>query len=402
MLKLEFSEDVINRISELIHQGLIHSVPMNNKHVEEQWENVFSKLNIQVKKDGEYFYLTEQDVYAHPTTVRYSRPWEYLEKANQTQCIVVNLRPNGVFDMIVQDDSFGEKTAIRLSPEESAIGRCRKCSKYFFYSLLGSYKCPLCGEYDGDHHIEKTYLGSSSLVEEGLWDNLGWSYDDDENQKPSLLQRFKVADIATTLKVPTADEEWYGLDDAVKQYYPEEVLDLNSEWYTPAPRDFVAEYIYRYGEAFDLAKEEFWKLVAQKDTRAFCVYRHVSPSGKSYIGITSQDPEDRWGNGYNYMGQGFWTAILKYGWDSFEHYVYTETGFVKWPLPEGKTVKLFELDEARRLERSLIMKYNSYYDGYNESLGGEIPSVLRKMIEHSDISFIGKRNIKTNNQEEND
>lgn len=36
-------------------------------------------------------------------------------------------------------------------------------------------------------------------------------------------------------------------------------------------------------------------------TNNFCVYRHTSPSGKCYIGITHQDPEYRWGkNGYSY------------------------------------------------------------------------------------------------------
>ena len=35
----------------------------------------------------------------------------------------------------------------------------------------------------------------------------------------------------------------------------------------------------------------------------FVVYRHISPSGKCYIGITCQKPECRWGNnGYKYLG----------------------------------------------------------------------------------------------------
>ena len=40
----------------------------------------------------------------------------------------------------------------------------------------------------------------------------------------------------------------------------------------------------------------------------FVVYRHTSPSGKCYIGITCQDSEYRWGNnGYKYL------EILKNG-----------------------------------------------------------------------------------------
>ena len=30
----------------------------------------------------------------------------------------------------------------------------------------------------------------------------------------------------------------------------------------------------------------------------YCVYKHTSPSGKSYIGITNQRPERRWRGGY--------------------------------------------------------------------------------------------------------
>ena len=48
------------------------------------------------------------------------------------------------------------------------------------------------------------------------------------------------------------------------------------------------------------------------------VYQHISPNGKSYIGITQQDPEKRWQNGKGYTGQKkFYNAIKKYGWDSF-------------------------------------------------------------------------------------
>ena len=51
-----------------------------------------------------------------------------------------------------------------------------------------------------------------------------------------------------------------------------------------------------------------------------CVYKHTSPSGKVYIGITKQKPEKRWGNGKNYaQNEYFFAAILKYGWGNFTH-----------------------------------------------------------------------------------
>ena len=32
----------------------------------------------------------------------------------------------------------------------------------------------------------------------------------------------------------------------------------------------------------------------------FIVYKHTSPNGKVYIGITKQNPKQRWGNGSGY------------------------------------------------------------------------------------------------------
>lgn len=36
------------------------------------------------------------------------------------------------------------------------------------------------------------------------------------------------------------------------------------------------------------------------ENRLFTVYRHTSPSGKVYIGITCQDVRNRWQNGKTY------------------------------------------------------------------------------------------------------
>lgn len=90
----------------------------------------------------------------------------------------------------------------------------------------------------------------------------------------------------------------------------------------------------------------------------YIVYKHTSPSGGVYIGITSQEPERRWrsdGSGYR-QNTHFYNAIKKYGWDAFKHEI----------LFEG-----LELDEALRIEKELIQKYQSYKHGYNSSLGGD-------------------------------
>ena len=48
---------------------------------------------------------------------------------------------------------------------------------------------------------------------------------------------------------------------------------------------------------------------------SYTVYKHTSPSGKVYIGITSIDVVRRWANGKNYVNCiCFNRAIQKYGW----------------------------------------------------------------------------------------
>lgn len=58
------------------------------------------------------------------------------------------------------------------------------------------------------------------------------------------------------------------------------------------------------------------------------VYRHISPSNKVYVGITSIGTYRRWGkNGRNYLKNNqplFANAILKYGQDNFIHEIILE------------------------------------------------------------------------------
>ena len=94
------------------------------------------------------------------------------------------------------------------------------------------------------------------------------------------------------------------------------------------------------------------------------VYKHTNKiNGKSYIGITSRKPEDRWGtNGYKYQSQKskylcFSKAIQKYGWDNFTHEILF-TGLTK--------------EDACKKEKELISFYNSKApSGYNLTDGGE-------------------------------
>lgn len=89
------------------------------------------------------------------------------------------------------------------------------------------------------------------------------------------------------------------------------------------------------------------------------VYIHTNTqNGLKYVGITSQDPEQRWRNGGGYYKNRFFTrAIKKYGWDAFEHEI----------VAEGLT-KL----QAEKLEKKLIRKYKTTDRryGYNIMTGG--------------------------------
>ena len=92
---------------------------------------------------------------------------------------------------------------------------------------------------------------------------------------------------------------------------------------------------------------------------SFIVYKHTSPSNKVYIGITKQNPIKRWRGGKGYINNTyFFRAILKYGWNNFQHEIlYSE-------LSEK---------EAKQIEICLIAYYNStdHNYEYNKTKGGD-------------------------------
>lgn len=92
----------------------------------------------------------------------------------------------------------------------------------------------------------------------------------------------------------------------------------------------------------------------------YSVYKHETPSGKIYIGITKQKPANRWLNGKGYALQPyFYNAILKYGWSNIKHEV----------LFTGLT-----MEEAEAKEVELIAQYKSNIRayGYNVERGGRV------------------------------
>ena len=94
--------------------------------------------------------------------------------------------------------------------------------------------------------------------------------------------------------------------------------------------------------------------------RHWILYIHTNKeNGKSYVGITSQDPELRWMNGKGYESRlVFGRAIRKYGWENFEHEI------VMRDLSE---------EDAKFLEKWLIktLKTQDRFWGYNMTSGGD-------------------------------
>lgn len=91
----------------------------------------------------------------------------------------------------------------------------------------------------------------------------------------------------------------------------------------------------------------------------YTIYIHKNKfNGKLYIGQTSQIPQKRWDNGRGYKTSSkFYNAILKYGWDNFEHIIVANNLSKK---------------QADKMEEELIQKYQTRNDdfGYNIKKGG--------------------------------
>ena len=86
----------------------------------------------------------------------------------------------------------------------------------------------------------------------------------------------------------------------------------------------------------------------------YVVYKHTSPNGKIYIGITSQNPEVRWQNGFGYKNNHrFFRDIVKFGWDNFDHSILHSD---------------LAQEDAQSIEAQLIAQYHSDNPQYGYNL----------------------------------
>lgn len=113
--------------------------------------------------------------------------------------------------------------------------------------------------------------------------------------------------------------------------------------------------------------------------KTYYIYIHTLKSdGRRYIGLTCQNPEERWRKGRGYRGSThFHHAIHKYGWDAFDHDIVFST---------------VDRVEAYRKEEELILKYNTTDEkkGFNLQSGGLTPVQSQESIEKSASKRRGK------------
>lgn len=94
----------------------------------------------------------------------------------------------------------------------------------------------------------------------------------------------------------------------------------------------------------------------EKKVNVYIVYKHISPTGKEYVGMT-RNIKKRWeGNGCSYTKNSeFRNDIMKYGWDNFQHII----------IKDG-----LSLSEASKLEDELIVDAMNRGVAYNIARGG--------------------------------
>ena len=119
--------------------------------------------------------------------------------------------------------------------------------------------------------------------------------------------------------------------------------------------------------------------------RRFFVYKHhcklCTDSNGVYIGITGKaNPKDRWhstGSGYTKSQKKMYTAIQRYGAENWENpeiwsHEILYSGLIK--------------HEAYEKEKELIAFYDSYHNGLNSSLGGEV-NIKYSMKEEAEAAY---------------
>lgn len=100
----------------------------------------------------------------------------------------------------------------------------------------------------------------------------------------------------------------------------------------------------------------------------YVLYKHTSPSGKAYVGITSNYYKRCSMHRTSKKCPAFHAAIEKYGWENFTHEIlFTD----------------LTLEEANELETRTILEHNTMFPhGYNLTTGAGVRRQLPHTEEH--------------------
>lgn len=121
------------------------------------------------------------------------------------------------------------------------------------------------------------------------------------------------------------------------------------------------------------------------------IYKYTSPSGKVYIGQTTNERHRRatwFCEKYRYAGKAINRARAKYGPENFKYEILYKSTF---PDKESATQQL------DTLESYFIGKYNSYKNGYNNTLGGCVGRGIihsKESIERQRKAMLGRKQSK--------
>lgn len=136
---------------------------------------------------------------------------------------------------------------------------------------------------------------------------------------------------------------------------------LVSQWKRKQSHSYYS-YIDRIAEFLNIDVAELNELADKEKAlpKSYSVYKHTSPNGKIYIGITELTVDKRWRGGKGYERNiHFYNAIKKYGWKNFKHEVlFTNLTAEEAAEKEIELIRFYHSDDRKK--------------GYNISPGGTV------------------------------
>lgn len=123
-------------------------------------------------------------------------------------------------------------------------------------------------------------------------------------------------------------------------------------------------------------------------TDNYKIYKHTSPSNKSYIGLTKNLKKRK--NQHTAKSSGcpaFYRAIQKYGWDNFTHEILMDN---------------LSLEKANEYEQLHIKEHNTLSpNGYNLKSGGNCGVLCKEIVEQIANKTRGQKRPRTEEHQRN-